>query len=103
MIVIYRSMALDGSTAIYCDEVQMQNGICLARLRTTGSLRRDDGSSAQVGDVLSVQADGSWQSRPGTANGPYEVYMRNGSVSAWAPLGSAGKPYVFPTFDVPNG
>lgn len=64
--------------------------------------RRQDGSPAQSGDVLSVQPDGSWQARPRGTNGPYEKARRTGAITVYFP--DAGGQVCFPyiALELPN-
>ena len=64
-----------------------------------------DGSNrpAQVGDVLSVQPDGSLQTRPAGTNGPYELAVVDGSAVVYNPRGVAGPAFKLPmAASVPN-
>ncbi len=57
------------------------DGTVTVTLRTqdVAGLKRDDGSPAQSGDVYSLQADGTWQSRRPGSNGPWECATVSGS------------------------
>jgi hypothetical protein len=52
------------------------------------ALKRDDGSAAQKGDVLSVQPDGSLQTRPAPAIGAWEKATREGVALLYAGTGT---------------
>lgn len=47
-------------------------------------------------DVLSVQPDGSIETRPKGTNGPYERAKVNGTSLAFCPLGTAGSTWFVP-------
>lgn len=57
--------------------------------------------NASTGDVLSVQPDGEFQTRPKGTAGPYERCGLNGNALVYCPVGQAI--YVLPYFaSVPN-
>lgn len=47
--------------------------------------KRQDGSSSQAGDVLSVQPDGSLQTRSAGTAGAYEICTREGVALFYQP------------------
>ena len=47
------------------------------------------------GDVLSVQVDGSWQTRPRGTAGPYEKAGINGNILVYCPDDNHIYPYLF--------
>jgi hypothetical protein len=51
-------------------------------------LHRDDGTPSQPGDVLSVQPDGSFQTRPHDKIGSWEVLTLEGALFKYAGNGS---------------
>ena len=58
-------------------------------------------ANSTTGAVLSVQPDGSWQTRPAGTAGPYETAGLNGNVLTYCPDGAHIYAYLFmPT--VPN-
>ena len=58
---------------------------------------------AGTATVLSVQPDGSVQTRPSGANGPYELARVQGSSLVYAPGGVNGKAYLIPfAASIPN-
>lgn len=66
-------------------------------------LTRDDGTPAKAGDVLSVQADGSQQTRPQGTSGPYERCCKSGASAAFRPTGKDGRTFLIPlALDAPN-
>jgi hypothetical protein len=66
-------------------------------------LKRDTGQPAQAGDVLSVQPDGSYQTRPLGAAGPFERCKVQGSGVIFRPKGTEGPPFFVPlALDWPN-
>jgi hypothetical protein len=46
-------------------------------------------------EVLSVQPDGTWQTRPAGTAGPYERAGLNGNTLAYCPIGKAIYGYLF--------
>jgi len=48
------------------------------------------------GEVLSVQPDGSIQTRPSGSAGPYEVALLDRDRLIYAPLGAAGAVFILP-------
>ena len=59
------------------------------RIRDLG-LYRDDGSLAQAGDVLSMQPNGIFQTRPLGTNGPFEKCKLFNNWFTFAPFGDSG-------------
>jgi len=59
---------------------------------------------ADADTVLSIQPDGSVQTRPHGTTGAYERCRRNGTSLAFRPLGVKGATYIVPIVDdAPNG
>ncbi len=53
-----------------------------------------------TGDVLSLQPDGAWQTRPKGTAGPFEVCTIDGNIATYNP---AGSPFAFRFLpEVPN-
>jgi hypothetical protein len=55
------------------DLIKLQEGTVAVAPLLPNALRRDDGSPSRAGDVLSVQPDGKYQTRPATLIGPWET------------------------------
>jgi hypothetical protein len=83
------------------------NGEVTATVGALPGLCRDDGSPAQVGDVLSVQNDGSYQARPQGTNGWNERAVIGSAGLVYRPLLNDALPdwaWIVPLVDVwPNG
>ena len=78
------------------------NGEHTATVDARPELRRDDGSAAQVGDVLSCQPDGTLQTRPAGANGNFERCVIGASGLVYRPVGE--RAFLVPFTDAwPNG
>lgn len=66
-------------------------------------LKRDDGSASVDGDVLSVQPDGSLQTRPAGTAGPFERAVVTTAGLVYRPKGYEGSAYLMPLAnDWPN-
>ena len=59
------------------------------RIKDLG-LFRADGSPAQQGDVLSMQSDGTFQTRPAGSNGGFEKAKLANNWFTFAPWGDSG-------------
>lgn len=62
------------------------DGYVTATIDDDPDVKRDDGSPAQVGDVLSVQPDGTLQARPTGARGAYELAKMSGAWLVYRPV-----------------
>lgn len=76
--------------------------LIITKLGDPNTLKRDDGSPAQVGDVMSCQPDGTWQTRPPGAQGGYERGIVQDGCSTHNPQGPTHPGYVFALRSVPN-
>ena len=65
------------------------------------TLKRDDGSPCQPGDVLSIQVNGTRQTRKYGSNGPFEVCLLDGNLATYCPDGIHVYAYPYPS-KVPN-
>jgi len=66
-------------------------------------LKRDDGTPSKADDVLSMQENGSWQTRPAGTAGPFERCCRTTAGAIFRPRGTEGKTYlVAVAADAPN-
>jgi hypothetical protein len=81
---------------------EMDNGEYTATVGACGLLR-DDGSPSQEGDVLSVQPDGTLQTRPGGTSGSYERLCKTGAGAVYRPAGKGSLTVIIPLAqDAPN-
>ena len=60
----------------------------VAMVGTELGLKRDDGTDNQEGDVLSMQPDGTMQTRPGGSQGNFERAAISGPWLVYRPVGS---------------
>jgi hypothetical protein len=91
-------------TAVAKDQlVACDNGEVCAAVGAVATLTRDDGSPSQAGDVLSVQPDGTLQTRPKGTTGLYERAIVASVGLIYRPKGSDGGAYIVPLVnDWPN-
>jgi|ERR1051325_8309869 hypothetical protein len=57
---------------------------------------------AAVGDTMSKQPDGTWQTREAGTVGPYELAIDDGDSVVYNPLGFAGPAFRIPVATGPN-
>jgi len=65
-------------------------GVYTATVDAHPDLKRDDGTPAQVGDVLSVQQDGTLQTRPQGTAGSFEQCVIGTAGLVYRPFGHRG-------------
>lgn len=66
--------------------IDVGGGDVVAVVGAHPELYRDDGTPARDGDVLSVQPDGVFQTRPSGADGPFERAKISGAVLVYRPV-----------------
>src|SRR5262249_9908960 len=71
------------------------NGEYTATVGACG-LPRDDGTPSQDGDVLSIQPDGSAQTRPAGASGPFERLVKTSGGAVYRPYGKGSVTVIIP-------
>lgn len=71
------------------------DGYVTATIDDHPDVKRNDGTPAQVGDVLSVQPDGTIQSRPAGARGAYELAKASGPWLVYRPV-NGGRVFLHP-------
>lgn len=82
---------------------QPDGSVTVSILDPTGILCRNPDRPAIVGDVYSMQPDGSMQARPAGTAGPWELARVNGNALAFAPQGKDGPAYIMPfMLSIPN-
>jgi len=78
------------------------DGYVVATIDDDPNVKRGDGTPAQVGDVLSVQPDGTMQARESGARGAYELAKPSGNWLVYRPV-NGGRTYMVPlATDWPN-
>lgn len=81
---------------------EVDNGEYVATVGACGLLR-NDGTPSQAGDVLSVQEDGSLQTRPAGTSGNFERCCKTAGGAVYRPVGTSGGTYLIPLAqDAPN-
>jgi len=66
-------------------------------------LNRDDGTPSQAGDVLSIQPDGTAQTRAAGTSGNFERCVKVSAGLVFRPVGADGRSFLVPcAFDAPN-
>jgi hypothetical protein len=79
------------------------NGEFTATVNAHAGLKRDDGSPAKDGDVLSIQPDGTHQTRARGTGGNFERCVVSGAGLIYRPQGTDGQTYFVPlAVDWPN-
>jgi hypothetical protein len=68
------------------------DGLVVVTVGARADLRRDDGSPSQEGDVLSVQRDGSLQTRPAGSSGSFEIAKKTQAGLVYRPANPDGSP-----------
>src|SRR5262245_6962139 len=77
--------AIDAIPRDHC--VDQPDGYVVATINDDPHIKRGDGTAAQIGDVLSVQPDGTLQAREAGANGAYELAKPSGNWLVYRPIG----------------
>ena len=79
------------------------NGEYTATVGARPDLQRDDGSPSQADDVLSVQEDGTLQTRPAGTEGNFERCCKTSAGLVYRPVGAHGRSFLIPcALDAPN-
>jgi len=82
--------------------IEQPDGYVTATIDDDPQIKRGDGTPAEVGDVLSIQPDGTMQARELGANGAYELAKISGSWLIYRPV-VGGKAFLIPlATDWPN-
>lgn len=78
------------------------DGYVTATIDDDPTIKRGNGDPAEVGDVLSVQPDGTMQARESGARGAYELAKISGAWLVYRPV-NGGRTYIVPlATDWPN-
>jgi len=75
--------------------LEQADGYVIATIDNDPMIKRGDGTPSQVGDVLSVQPDGTLQARESGANGAYELAKPSGNWLVYRPV-NGGRAYLIP-------
>src|SRR5262245_19585913 len=67
------------------------NGYVTATVGARPYMNRDTGQPSQDGDVLSVQPDGTLQTRAAGTTGAFEIAAKSGGFLVYAPKGIDGR------------
>jgi len=88
----------------YDQLVEMDNGEYVCTIGARPDIARDtQGTPSQPGDVLSVQPDGTLQTRPAGATGSYERCKKTSAGLVYRPVGADGRSFLIPcATDAPN-
>ena len=79
------------------------NGEYTVTLGARPDVSRDDGTPSQAGDVLSVQPDGTLQSRPAGTAANFERCSKTAAGLVFRPVGKSGRSFLVPcAIDAPN-
>lgn len=83
---------------------ELDNGEYTLTTNARPDLARDTaGSPSQMGDVLSIQPDGSAQARAAGTTGLYERCVKTAAGLVYRPKGSEGRAFLVPcAWDFPN-
>ena len=71
------------------------DGYVTATIDDDPDIKRGDGTPAEVGDVLSIQPDGTKQARESGARGAYELAKPSGNWLVYRPV-NGGPAYFIP-------
>ena len=74
-------LSLTPKSARLAATLNQVSGGYVVNLVDTGTLKRQDGSPAQVGDVVSMQPDGTLQARVAGTAGAWEVMVLDSTIN----------------------
>jgi len=75
-------------------------GFFTATVGARPDMQRDNGQPSQAGDVLSMQPDGTLQTRAAGTNGAFELCAKTSGFLVYSPKGNDGRTFVVPFTDV---